>query len=94
MTVPTALRASVLTAALALAACGGGESATTDSAAAAASPDSAGLQTTPPQPNGPMNMVDSASRSPTTADSPSVNAGRDTLLRAPGDTARTPGRNP
>jgi hypothetical protein len=75
------------------AACGGSEKAATDSAAAAASPDSAGLQTTPPQPNGPMNMVDSAARSPATADSPAA-GGTDTLLRAPGDTARTPGRTP
>jgi hypothetical protein len=58
--------------ALALAACGGdkGDAAATDSAAAASSPDSAGLQTTPPQPNGPMNMVDSAARAPLVADSP------------------------
>ena len=94
MTVPTALRATALTAALALtAACGGRESATADSAAAAASPDSAGLQTTPPQPNGPMNMVDSASRSPTTADSPSTGGG-DTLRRPTDTTSRPPGTNP
>jgi ABC-type glycerol-3-phosphate transport system substrate-binding protein len=84
MHTPT-LRAALAGAALAaLAACGGAEKAASDSAAAAASPDSAGLQTTPPQPNGPMNMVDSASRSPTTADSPATG----------GDTLRTPGKAP
>jgi hypothetical protein len=80
------LRAALAGAALALSACGGAGKAASDSAAAAASPDSAGLQTTPPQPNGPMNMVDSAARSPLAADSPSVNPGR--------DTTRTPGTNP
>ena len=51
--------------ALGLAACGGNDAAANagDSAAAVTAPtDSMGLQTTPPQPGGPMNMVDSASR--------------------------------
>jgi hypothetical protein len=70
MTVTHALlRTTLASVALALtAACGGSESATADSAAAAASPDSAGLQTTPPQPQGPMNMVDSGTKAPTTGD--------------------------
>jgi hypothetical protein len=89
MRIPTLILA---TAALALAACGGAEKASADSAAAAVSPDSAGLQTTPPQPNGPMNMVDSASRSPTTADSPATGGG-DTLT-PPADTTRPPGKAP
>ena len=91
-TTQATVRSAVLGALLALAACGGAEKAASDSAAAAASPDSAGLTTTPPQPNGPMNMVDSASRSPTTADSPATGGG-DTL-RTPPDTARPPGTNP
>ncbi|MGZ8378404.1 MAG: hypothetical protein ACXWZS_09810 [Gemmatirosa sp.] len=72
------LRTALASAALALtAACGGRESATADSAAAAASPDSAGLQTTPPQPQGPMNMVDSGTKAPTTGDT----ARRDSVPR-------------
>jgi hypothetical protein len=75
-------RALPLAAALCLtAACGSREEAAADSAAAATSPDSAGLQTTPPQPHGPMQMVDSAAKAPLTADSPT--AGRDTTLRKP-----------
>jgi hypothetical protein len=93
MHTPT-LRAALAGAlALALTACGGSEKAAADSAAAAASPDSAGLQTTPPQPNGPMNMIDSASRSPTTADSPSTGGG-DTLRPPTAGAVRPPGTNP
>jgi ABC-type glycerol-3-phosphate transport system substrate-binding protein len=78
------LRTTLASAALALlAACGGSESATADSAAAAASPDSAGLQTTPPQPQGPMNMVDSGTKAPTTGDT----ARRDSM---PADTTKRP----
>ena len=66
---PIALRTTLAAGALALvAACGSRESAVADSAAAAASPDSAALQTTPPQPNGPMNMIDSGTKAPTTGD--------------------------
>jgi hypothetical protein len=76
-------RALPFAAALCLAAaCGSREEAAADSAAAATSPDSAGLQTTPPQPAGPMNMVDSAAKSPLTADSPSTK--RDSLRKPPG----------
>ena len=76
-------RALPLAAALSLtAACGSREEAAADSAAAATSPDSAGLQTTPPQPHGPMQMVDSAAKSPLTADSPATR--RDSLTKPPG----------
>lgn len=69
MTSPALLRPALAGAALALlAACGGQEAASADSAAAAASPDSAGLTTTPPQPSGPMNMVDSGTKAPLTGD--------------------------
>jgi hypothetical protein len=82
------IKTAVPFAALCLAAaCGSREQAAADSAAAATSPDSAALQTTPPQPHGPMHMVDSAAKAPLTADSPT--AGRDTTRR---DT--TPPRQP
>jgi ABC-type glycerol-3-phosphate transport system substrate-binding protein len=82
---PTALlRPALAGAALALlAACGGREAATADSAAAAASPDSAGLTTTPPQPQGPMNMVDSGTKAPTTGDTLRPDS-------TPADTTRRP----
>jgi len=61
----TPIRVAAAATALALAAaCGGGEASTVDSPAAAGTATS-----TPPQPEGPMNMVDSATRAPDTADS-------------------------
>ena len=59
--------ARTLVAAFALAlatACGGAETNPADSTAAGGSATS-----TPPQPEGPMNMLDSATRAPNTADS-------------------------
>lgn len=81
MTSTNGRRIAVLSIALAAAtACGGGsESAAADSAAAVASPDSANLQTTPPQPQGPMNMIDSGTKAPTTGDT----------TRQPTDTSHT-----
>ena len=72
---------------LAVGACGKGD-AGADSAAAANSADSAGLQTTSPQPQGPMNMVDSSTKAPTTNDSAPGTVRRDSMVRAPGDPAR------
>ncbi|MDF1504271.1 hypothetical protein [Roseisolibacter sp. H3M3-2] len=77
------LRAALASAALALAACGGKEAAVADSAAAAASPDSAGLTTTPPQPGGPMNMVDSGTKAPTTGETAAVDTMRTDTTKRP-----------
>lgn len=81
MTSTNGRRIAVLSIALVAAtACGGSnETAAADSAAAVASPDSANLQTTPPQPQGPMNMIDSGTRAPTTGDT----------ARMPTDTSHT-----
>jgi hypothetical protein len=77
-------RSIVAAVALALAACGrGGEASTADSPAAS------GGAGTPPQPEGPMNMVDSATRAPQTADSlppgaqPRDSTRRDTSTKHP-----------
>lgn len=91
---PAGLRAAAVGLALAaMAACSGSGEAARDSAAAASSPDSAGLQTTGPQSEGPMNMIDSSTRAPVTNDSPPGTVRRDSMVRAPGDTMRpTPPR--
>jgi hypothetical protein len=63
---------------VALAACGGsgGTEGSTAAPGSATAADSAGLQSTPPQTQGPMEMIDSSTRAPEKSDTPSSDTGR------------------